>query len=391
LRVLYLIDSLTNGGAETSLAALAPRLIDSGVILDVASLKSKQPLRQALEEAGATVITIGEDGGRLGWIRRAHRVIVERRPNLVHTTLFEADVVGRTAARLARVPVVSSLVNEAYGPEQVSDPRLSAWKIRSAQLVDAVTAHNVRRFHAITEHLADVMSLRLRISRARVDVIPRGRDPDALGIRTPDRRARVRARLGIGAEDPLLLAAARHEYQKGLDLLLKAFSLVVRERPNARLLIAGRDGNQTSELRRLTDQLHLVDEVRFMGVRTDVPDLLCAADVFVLPSRWEGLGSVLLEAMALEAPIVASDLSTIREILTDGVSARLVPPQEPGLLAWAILDVLTDIASAQRRARNARTRFVDRYTIDRVSREMMEFYQRSLGMKAAALGSERKS
>jgi glycosyltransferase involved in cell wall biosynthesis len=382
---LYLIDSLANGGAETSLAALAPRLIDSGVTLDVASLKSKQPLRQALEEAGATVITIGEDSGRLGWIRRAYRVIVERRPNLVHTTLFEADVVGRTAARLARVPVVSSLVNEAYGPEQVSDPRLSAWKIRSAQLVDAVTAHNVRRFHAITGHLADVMSSRLHISRARVDVIPRGRDPDALGIRTPERRARVRAHLGIGAEDPLLLAAARHEYQKGLDLLLKAFSLVVRERPNARLLIAGRDGNQTSELRRLTDQLHLADEVRFMGVRTDVPDLLCAADVFVLPSRWEGLGSVLLEAMALEAPIVVSDLPTTREILSDGVSAYLVPPQEPGLLARAILDVFADTPSAERRARNARTRFVDRYTIDRVSGEMMEFYQRSLAMRAAAL------
>jgi glycosyltransferase involved in cell wall biosynthesis len=122
-----------------------------------------------------------------------------------------------------------------------------------------------------------------------------------------------------------------------------------------------------------------------MGVRTDVPDLLCAADVFVLPSRWEGLGSVLLEAMALEAPIVASDLPTTREILSDGVSARLVPPQEPGLLARAILDVFADTPSAERRARNARTRFVDRYTIDRVSGEMMEFYQRSLAMRAAAL------
>jgi glycosyltransferase involved in cell wall biosynthesis len=206
-----------------------------------------------------------------------------------------------------------------------------------------------------------------------------------LGIRTPIRRARVRAQLGIGADDPLLLAAARHEYQKGLDLLLKAFSFVVRERPNARLFIAGRDGNQTSELRRLTDQLQLLDEVRFMGDRTDVPDLLCAADVFVLPSRWEGLGSVLLEAMALEAPIVASDLPTTREVLSDGLSARLVPPQEPGLLARAILDVLADIPSAQSRARTARTRFLDRYTIDRVSGEMMEFYQRSLAMRTAAL------
>jgi glycosyltransferase involved in cell wall biosynthesis len=117
-----------------------------------------------------------------------------------------------------------------------------------------------------------------------------------------------------------------------------------------------------------------------MGVRTDVPDLLCAADVFVLPSRWEGIAGVLLEAMALEAPIVASDLPTTREILSDGVSARLVAPLKPELLARAILDVLADIPSAQSRARTARTRFLDRYTTERVSSEMLDFYRRTLAV-----------
>jgi len=186
-----------------------------------------------------------------------------------------------------------------------------------AHLADGLTARNVRRFHAVTGHVAEVMSSRLRIPRARIDVVPRGRDPDALGIRTPDRRARVLADLGIQPEALLLVAAARHEYPKGLDLLLKAFALV-RERPNALLVIAGRDGNQTPELRRMANDTSLLRSMRFLGVRADVPDLLCAADVFVLPSRWEGIGGVLLEAMALEALIVASDLPTTREILTDG-------------------------------------------------------------------------
>jgi glycosyltransferase involved in cell wall biosynthesis len=378
VRIVYVIDSLANGGAETSLAALAPRLIDSGVALEVASLKEAQPLRRALEQAGARVTTIGEGGGRLGWIRRVHGLLIARRPDLVHTTLFEADIAGRAAATLAGIPVVSSIVNEAYGLEQVSDPRLSASRVRLARFADGLTARNVRRFHAITGHLADVMSSRLKIPRARIDVVPRGRDPDALGTRTPDRRARVLADLGIRADAPLLVAAARHEYQKGLDLLLKAFALVVRERPNAFLVIAGRDGNQTPELRSIANDPSLLPNVRFLGVRADVPDLLCAADIFILPSRWEGLGSVLLEAMALEAPIVASDLPTTREILTDGVSARLVDPSHAGPFARAMLDVLADPYEAKDRAKAARRRFMDRYTIDHVSREMLSFYQRSL-------------
>jgi glycosyltransferase involved in cell wall biosynthesis len=163
-----------------------------------------------------------------------------------------------------------------------------------------------------------------------------------------------------------------------LDLLLKAFALVVRERPNAFLVIAGRDGNQTPELRSIANDPSLLPNVRFLGVRADVPDLLCAADIFILPSRWEGLGSVLLEAMALEAPIVASDLPTTREILTDGVSARLVDPSHAGPFARAMLDVLADPYEAKDRAKAARRRFMDRYTIDHVSREMLSFYQRSL-------------
>jgi glycosyltransferase involved in cell wall biosynthesis len=378
VRIIYVIDSLVNGGAETSLAALAPRLIDSGVALEVASLKEAQPLRSALEQAGARVTTIGEGGGRLGWIRRVYGLLIARRPDLVHTTLFEADIAGRAAATLAGIPVVSSIVTEAYGLEHRSDPRLSASRVRLAHLADGLTAFNVRRFHAVTGHVADVMSSRLKISRARIDVIPRGRDPDALGIRTPDRRARVLADLGIQPEALLLVAAARHEYPKGLDLLLKAFGLVVRERPNALLLIAGRDGNQTPELRRMANDPSLLPSVRFLGVRADVPDLLCAADVFVLPSRWEGIGGVLLEAMALEAPIVASDLPSIREILTDGVSASLVDPSHVGPFARAMLDVLADSRGAKDRAREARTRFMDAYTIDHISKEMLSFYQRSL-------------
>jgi glycosyltransferase involved in cell wall biosynthesis len=98
----------------------------------------------------------------------------------------------------------------------------------------------------------------------------------------------------------------------------------------------------------------------------------------VVPSRWEGFGSVLLEAMALEAPVVASDLPAIREVVADGATALLVPPEQPVALAAAVAATLADPASAAERARRARERFRERFTIDRVADGMVEFYRRAL-------------
>lgn len=378
MHVLYVIDSLAPGGAERSLAALAPRYAARGVALDVAYLKERPGVQGELVRAGATLFSLAGSGGRAGWVRRATRLVRRRRPDLVHTTLFEADIAGRVAASLAGVPVVSSLVNPEYGPEQLSDPRLSRWKVRGARLVDALTARRVARFHAITSYVADVMAGRLGLRRDRIDVVPRGRDPEELGRRSPERRAAARDGMGVGPETAVVLAAARHEHQKGLDVLLEAFPLVLREVPSARLVVAGREGNQTPLLRTAVERLGLAGAVRFLGVRDDVPDLLCAADVFVLPSRWEGLGSVLLEAMALEAPIVASDVPAVREVVGDGEEARLVPPERPDALASRIVATLADARGAADRARRARARFLQRYTIDRVADQMIAFYDRSV-------------
>jgi glycosyltransferase involved in cell wall biosynthesis len=377
MHILYLIESLVPAGAERSLAALAPNYVERGMRLDVGYLLDRPGLQADLEMAGATIHSLAGPGGRPGWAWRARKLIAALRPDLVHTTLFEADIAGRIGAWAARVPVVSSLVNVAYGPEQLTDVRLLPWKVRAAQALDVVTARAVVRFHAVTELVAEAMARRLRIPRDRIDVIPRGRDPGLLGRRTSKRRALARKALGL-SEDPLILAIARHERQKGLDVLLQALPLVLRERPESKLAVAGRDGLASPELRAATTRLGLGDSVRFLGSRDDVPELLCAADAFVFPSRWEGLPGAVLEAMALEAPIVSTDLPPIREAAPDPVCAWLVPPDRPDALAAAILAVLSDPTEAAERARRARSRFLERFTIERVADQMVSFYERAL-------------
>jgi glycosyltransferase involved in cell wall biosynthesis len=388
VRILYVIDDLGAAGAERSLAAMAPHYFRSGMQLDVAYLTDYPGVQAELEAAGAELLSLEGSGGRLGWARRARRLIASRRPDLVHTTLFEADVAGRIGASLAGVPVVSSLVNVSYGADQAATPGQRRWKVRGAQLVDALTARRVVRFHANARYVADVMAPRLGVPRDRVEVIPRGRDPNRLGRRGPARRARARARLGVTDETPLLLAVARHEHQKGLDLLLEAVPRVLADgHPGVRLVIAGRDGRQTPLLRATAARLGLEKTVDFVGAREDVPDLLCAADVVAIPSRWEGLSNVLIEAMALEAPVVASDLPTLHDAVADGDTASLVPVGSPERLAAAIAATLADPEAAAARAQRAHHRFATHFTIDRVVDQMRAFYERALAEAGRGAGA----
>jgi glycosyltransferase involved in cell wall biosynthesis len=380
MHILQVIDGLgPSGGAERSLASLAPQYVAYGVTLDVAYLFPRTGLRAQLEDAGATLFSLSGRGGILGSAWRLRRLLSERRVDIVHTTLFNSDIAGRIAAGLSSTPVVCTLASAAYGPEQLMHPAVRPWKLRMVQAIDSATARSVRRFHAVTEHVGDEMSARLHIPRDRIEVIPRGRDPLALGLRTPDRRAAARDRLGIRPEHRVVLMAARHEYQKGTDLLVQGFPLILRAAPDAVAVVAGREGTLTPQLRRTISELGLEKQVRLLGSREDVPDLMCAADVFVVPSRWEGIAGVLIEAMALEVPIVASDIPPVREVLGDVGAGRLVGSDDPTALAAGVLSMLGARQEAAVSVRRARERFLANYTTEVVAKRMMAFYETALG------------
>lgn len=376
MRVLTIIDSLAVGGAERSLSMITPHLVTRGVEMHVAYLKDTAGLATELREAGATLHSLEHHWGRLGALVPAVRLVRELSPDLVHTTLFEADIIGRTAARLGGAPVVSSFVTESYGPEHYANPEYQRWKVRAAQIADAATARLVKRFHAVSAASASVMARRLRISPGKIDVIARGRDRHRLGERSEERRRRARAEFGDG---PLVLAAARHFHLKGLDVLVEAFADVVRQVPGARLVIAGRQGPATPELRRIIERHGIRDHVILAGYRDDVPELMCAADVFVLPSRAEGSPGVLIEAMAMEVPTVATDIPSVREVAGDDPpTAALCPPESVQAMAEAIAMLLTDADLAARLAASGRHRFVAHYAMDATADATLDFYRRCL-------------
>jgi glycosyltransferase involved in cell wall biosynthesis len=380
LHVLYVIDSLAPGGSERSLAAMVPRFTAAGLSLDVAYLRERPGVHEELLAGGARLFPPESGGGRIAAARRLGTLIRDRGPDLVHTTLFESDLSGRIGSLIGHVPVVSTLAASAYDEEHLSDPSLRRWKVRFAQVADASTAQLVTRFHAVASHVADDMARRLWVPRGRIDVVPRGRDPEALGVPSEARRAHVRGSLGIEPAERVVLAVARHEHKKGLDVLIRAMPSVVRTIPSARLLIAGREGTTTGPITRLVRDLAMETKVTLLGHRRDVPELLCAADIFVLPSRSEGSPGAMLEAMALGVPIVATDIPPVWELVGRDRLTQLLEPGDHGSLAEAISTVLADPMESRRIGEAGRARFFEHFTIDRVVERMIRFYERSISV-----------
>lgn len=375
MRVMAVIESTAGGGAETSLAAMAPGLISRGVELDVVYFHDRGGVKDALAAAGATLISVSGRGGRLRTIRRLRAVMAERTPELVHTMVYEADILGRVAGRSLRIPVVSSIINEMYGSEQ-QERVPSVTKLRLAQLADIATARAVTRFHAISHTVAGVMAPRLRIQLSDIVVVYRGRDPERFPLRTAEHRALVRGRLGLPAGSPLILAASRQEPQKALDVLIRSLPHVVRQYPDARCLIAGRSGGATNELAALIQELDLESNVNLLGHRHDVADLISAADVFVLPSLWEGLGGSVIEALFVGCPVVCSDLPVLREVLTSDngtVLARLPAPGRAPEFAEAILACIDSPVGSGDLER--RQHAMEHFGIDVVVDQMLDLYR----------------
>ncbi len=380
MRVLFVIDSLAPGGAERSLVALTPHLVARGVEPDVAYLVERPGVHDDLVAGGARLHPLTSAVTRVARVRAVRDLVRELCPDLVHTTLFEADVAGRIGARLASVPSVTSLVNETYGADHRADPNVPVARLRVAQLLDATTARACVRFHAVSQHVARTMARHLCIPRGRIEVVYRGRDAATLGRRTPARVSAARQELGVAPDTTVVLALARHEYQKGLDLLLAALPDVIVNCPKLELFVAGRPGNETAGLQSLARAGRVEASVHFLGARDDVPGLLCAADMLVLPSRREGLPGVLLEAMALETPVVASDLPQVREVVGEDV-ASLFPPGDTRKLAETLLSVAERPRDAAAGAVRGRERFDERFTIERSADGMLRFYEHALAAR----------
>jgi len=382
VKVLFVVDGLWVGGTERSIVEMLPHLEAAGISPTVACFRSCAGEGVEDRVAPERLRLLAAGRGLAGRVRALRGLLRELRPAIVHSALFGANLATRLAAPGLPVVVLNSLVNTPYEPARLADPRLSRWRVRLAQLADAVTGRFFAdHFHAVS-HAAAAAAVRAQwVPRGRITVVERGRDPGRLGVPSAARRRAARERLGLGEATPVLVNVGRHEYQKGQGHLLRAIARLAGRDPAPVALIAGRTGISTRELEALHRELALGERVRFLGHRDDVPEILAAADLFVFPSLFEGFPGAVVEAMALGLPVVAADVPPVREAVEPGRTALLVPPEDDAALAAAIERLLDDPAEAAALGARGREVFVERLTLAASVPRMIELYRR-----LAALG-----
>lgn len=207
----------------------------------------------------------------------------------------------------------------------------------------------------------------------RVHVLLNGIDTDEFH-RRPEAAKSVRDSLGVGPGDVVLGAVGRLERQKRFDVLLEAVKLLLPKQPNLRLFIAG-EGSLKRQLAMQIEQLGIADHCRLLGHCADISRLYQAFDVLVQSSDYEGTPTVVVEAMAMEIPVVATESGGTRELLQDGVHGLIVPLRNPPALAAAIERTLDDREATAARVRAARRRVESELSFDARMRKLDEIYQ----------------
>jgi glycosyltransferase involved in cell wall biosynthesis len=373
MRLLVVVDGLWVGGTERSLVELLPYYRSAGIETTVACFRRHpdEGVEGEVRPEMARVVFL--DGWSLGArVRALRRLLRSLRPDVLHTSLFTANLAGRLASVGLPVVVLNSLVNTSYEPVQMRDPALKPWRVQVVRFLDALTGRLLTdHWHAVSHAVAGSAARRLKVPRERVTVVERGRDPSRLGVPSADRRRTARERLGLPGEACVLVNVGRQDYQKGQDCLLSAVVELRRTMPGAILLVVGRSGSASARLERQVVTEGLEEQVRFLGHRADVPDLLAAADVFVFPSLFEGFPGAVVEAMALALPVVAADIEPVRELVVPERTGLLVPPGDPTALAASIARLLAAPELAAALGAAGRRQFEERFTLDVVAPRMV--------------------
>lgn len=376
-RLLHIKGSAPFGGDCVLMLELGRAARERGFEVDV--LATDPHFREMIREEGLGLVDLDVIRREIRplWdyrgLQRLTAFLSRSEYTLVHTHTTKPGIVGTLAARRARIPAIMHTVHLFPFHEETG-------RLATAAYVGAerLAARWCDRIVTVSEFQRD-WALRMGIGRPeQIIAIPNGVPAErAQPKRSP---TEVRAELGVG-EAFMMLSTGRLAEQKGLEYLIRAAALLRDDMPSAKIVLAG-VGPLRAQLTRLVSDLGLDDMVKLLGHRSDVGDLLAAADLVVLPSLWEGLSISLLEAMAAGKPVVTTAIGSNREVTNDGEAAILVPPKNAEGLAAAIRSLAADRTRLEELGRRGQAEQLERYTLQRMLDAYLEEYDRLLRQKS---------
>ncbi|MGE5576559.1 MAG: glycosyltransferase family 4 protein [Syntrophothermus sp.] len=380
IRLLYVIRPAA-GGMREHLFNLVGGLDPSLYRITVAC-PPDEGMVSRLKKLGVQVRTFALKGELSPWsdwkaTLFLRRLIQAEGIQLVHVHGFKASLVARIAAgsrRMGKRPkrnrprVVYTVHNFIFGEGG------KGLKRRLYILLETFLAPRTDKIITVSRALEEDLS-RLGVPSNKIVAIYNGIDTSRFSrARNPEVRTRKRSEMGLTSDHFVVGTIARLISSKGVGCLLEAASVVLDRIPGAVFVIVG-DGPQRQELQNKAAGLGIGGAVRFLGFREDVPELLGAFDLFVLPSLSEGMAITLVEAMAAGRPVVASRTGGIVEVVEDGKTGLLAPPGESGALAGAILRLHDDPGKAAEFVAAGQRRVEEKFTLEAMLRQTQEVYR----------------
>jgi len=362
MKILFVITGLGIGGAERMVLDLADQLFIEGHQIVIAYLTGTARLLP--NNSDIKVVPIGVSKSPFGFARgylRLRRLIIDFKPEVVHSHMVHANLL----ARLVRINVnIPRLVCTAHNSNEGGKLRMAAYRL--TDFLDDI-------FTNVSREAVEAFEAKGAAPKGRMMVVYNGIDtkkfsPDCL------QRESVRDLFEVGS-DKIILAVGRMVEAKDYPNLLYAFAKVSSRIESIQLWILG-EGPLREYIESLVAELGVSKRVIFLGTRNDVPDIMRAADVFVLSSAWEGFGLVVAETMATEKVVVATDSGGVNEVVGD--FGFVVPPRNSEALANALEDALNmPLEQAMALGKKARQRIIDNFSLDRAKKRWLEIYSAS--------------
>jgi glycosyltransferase involved in cell wall biosynthesis len=329
--IAFCITDLDPGGAERALVQLVTRLDRARWLPAVFALAAPGALVEPLQAAGIEVVCFGARGVRHARVVfRLARALRRFRPAVLQTFLFHANFAGRIAGRLAGVPHI------------VSGIRVAERRTRTHLCFDRLSNWMVDRNVCVSEAVAEFSVQVGRLRPEKNVVIPNGVDAALYA----DACAADLTPFGIPSGSCTLIGVGRLDPQKGWKYLLDAMGSPALRSRDVHLLLVG-EGPERAAIESIIREQQLTARVHLAGWRADVPQLLRAASCLVLPSLWEGMPNVVLEAMAARLPVIATRVEGVSELVAEGQTGLLVAPRSAAELEAAVLTVLEDPQQAR--------------------------------------------
>jgi glycosyltransferase involved in cell wall biosynthesis len=367
IKILHIITRMEEGGAPRVLLDLLARLDRDRFSQTLAAGRAPEgtelmPLARSLPIEIRQIRRLTRPIAPIGDIAALAcliNLIRNERFDIIHAHTSKAGFLGRLAARIAGTRRV------IYSPHgDIFSGYFPGYQTAVYRLAERAAAPWCERIVTLTDAGAREYLIRGIGTRRQFVTIPNGVSADSLSG-AADRRG-VRKEFGIGTDDFVIACVGRLVRIKGNDVLAAAAPRILAGAcgRDIRFLVVG-DGPELEALKSLTERLGVRNRFSFPGFRKDVGRLLSGADLLVMPSRNEGLGMSILEAMAMSLPVVASRVGGIPEVVTDGVTGLLVSPEDPDDLARACVGLMKDADGARRMGQAGRRVVTERFSIER--------------------------